>query len=78
VQAIAKLHNGPRDVVADKAEAKPRVGTKQTQLIALLETPTGVSLDEITAATGWQAHTVCGAISGALKKKLGLAVVSEK
>jgi len=70
VQAIAKLRSGPRDVVADKAEAKPakpRIGTKQTQLIALLETPTGASLDEITAATGWQVHT-----------KLGLAVVSEK
>ena len=30
-------------------------------------------------ATGWQAHTVCGAISGALKKKKrGLEVTSEK
>ena len=81
VQAIAKLRNGPRKVAAGTVEAKPakpRVGTKQTQLIALLETPTGASLDEIVAATGWQAHTVRGAISGTLKKKLGLAVVSEK
>ena len=81
VQAIAKLRNGPREVVADTVEAKqakPRVGTKQTQLIALLETPTGASLDEIVTATGWQSHTVRGAISGTLKKKLGLAVVSEK
>jgi hypothetical protein len=81
VQAIAKFRNGPREVAADTAEtkpAKPRVGTKKTQLIALLETPTGASLDEIVAATGWQAHTVRGAISGTLKKKLGLAVISEK
>ena len=35
-------------------------------------------LDEITAATGWQPHTVRGAIAGALKKKLGLEVTSEK
>jgi len=75
VQAIAKLRNCPREVVADTA--KPRSGTKQTQLIALLETPTGASLDEIVIATGWQAHTVRGAISGTLKKKLGLVVVSE-
>ena len=81
MQAIAKLRNGPREVAARTADAKPakpRVGTKQTQLIALLETPTGASLGEIVAATGWQAHTVRGAISGTLKKKLGLAVISEK
>lgn len=81
VQAIARLRSGPRDVGADTAvakPAKPRIGTKQTQLIALLENPTGASLDEITTVTGWQAHTVRGAISGTLKKKLGLAVVSEK
>ncbi len=81
VQAIAKLRNGPREVVADTTEAKPekpRAGTKQTQLIALLETPRGASLDELVAATGWQARSVRGAISGTLKKKLGLAAVSEK
>ena len=78
VQAIAKLRNGPREVVADTAETKPRIGTKQMHLIALLETATGASLDEIVAATGWQSHTVRGAISGTLKKKLGLAVVSER
>ncbi|OUS07868.1 hypothetical protein A9Q96_04835 [Rhodobacterales bacterium 52_120_T64] len=81
VQAIAKLRNGPREAVVDTVEdkpAKPRGGTKQTQLIDLIETPTGASLDEIVAATGWQAHTVRGAISGTLKKKLGLVVVSEK
>ena len=81
VQAIAKLRNAPREVAADTVEAKPakpRIGTKQTQLIVLLEAPTGASLDEIVAATSWQAHTVRGAISGTLKKKLGLAVVSEK
>jgi Protein of unknown function (DUF3489) len=32
----------------------------------------------VTKATGWQPHSVRGAISGALKKKLGLAVASDK
>ena len=81
VQAIAKLRNSSREVAAGSVEAKlvkPRGGTRQAQLIAMLETPTGSSLDEIVTATGWQAHTVRGAISGTLKKKLGLAVISEK
>ena len=63
------------------AAAQPkasRVGTKQDALIAMLRRPDGASIDEIIAATGWQPHTVRGAISGALKKKLGLAVASDK
>ena len=44
----------------------------------MLLAPGGASIDEIVAATGWQPHTVRGAIAGALKKKLRLAVTSEK
>ena len=56
----------------------PRAGTKQASLIAMLRAPDGATIEEITTATGWQAHTVRGAIAGALKKKLGLDVTSEK
>jgi len=56
----------------------PRSGTKQAQIISLLERPEGVTIAEIVAATSWQAHSVRGMISGALKKKLGLPVTSEK
>ena len=38
----------------------------------------GASIDEIVKALDWQPHTVRGAIAGALKKKLGLNVTSEK
>ena len=56
----------------------PRAGTKQAQIISLLERPEGATIAEIVAATSWQAHSVRGMISGALKKKLGLPVTSEK
>ena len=56
----------------------PREGTKQATLIAMLRAPEGATIEEITSATGWQSHTVRGAIAGALKKKLGLEVTSEK
>ena len=55
-----------------------RAGTKQAMLIALLQAPDGATMDTIMAATGWQAHTVRGAMSGALGKKLGLIVTSAK
>ena len=55
-----------------------RAGTKLAMLIALLQAPEGVTMDTIMAATGWQAHTVRGAMSGALGKKLGLIVTSAK
>ncbi len=61
-----------------KGPRKQRAGTKQARLIAMLETPEGGSLTEIATAFGWQPHTVRGAIAGALKKKLGLTVTSEK
>lgn len=55
-----------------------RAGTKQAQIIAMLQRPEGASIAEIVAATSWQAHTARGAISGALKKKLGLPITAEK
>ncbi len=44
----------------------------------MLQRPDGATIDQIVKATGWQRHTVRGAIAGALKKKLGLSVTSEK
>jgi hypothetical protein len=54
-----------------------RGGTKQAALIAMLRAPGGATLDEIVAATGWQKHTARGAMSGALKKRLGLTILAE-
>ena len=56
----------------------PRTGTKQAKLIEMLRADGGATIDEIVAATGWRPHTVRGAFAGALKKKLGLEVTSEK
>jgi hypothetical protein len=52
----------------------PRAGTKQAKLIELLKRPEGATVEQIAKATGWQHHTIRGAISGALKKKLGLKI----
>jgi hypothetical protein len=56
------------------AKPTPRAGTKQAQMIAMLKRPEGATVEQIAEVTGWQDHTIRGAISGALKKKLGLTI----
>ena len=55
-----------------------KTASKQDQVLALLRRQQGASIDEIIAATDWQAHSVRGFFSGAVKKRLGIDVVSEK
>jgi len=61
-----------------KTTRAPRTNTKQARLIEMLKRAKGATIDEIVEELDWQAHTVRGAIAGALKKKLGLDVTSEK
>ena len=55
---------------------RKRAATKADQILALLRQPSGATLQSITKATGWQAHSVRGFISGHLVKKTGLLVKS--
>ncbi len=55
----------------------PKAGSKLDALITALRRPNGATIAELMEATGWQAHSVRGAISGNLKKKLKLQVTSE-
>ena len=59
-------------------ERKTREGTKQALVIEMLRRPEGATIGEIVDATSWASHSVRGFMAGALKKKLGLAIGSEK
>ena len=52
-----------------------RPGTKLAALVMALRRPQGATSLQLMLATGWQQHTVRGAISGMLRKKLGLNVL---
>jgi hypothetical protein len=51
--------------------------SKQQILISLLKRPKGAAIEELMEATGWQRHSVHGTLSGVLKKRLGLPVITE-
>jgi hypothetical protein len=51
--------------------------SKQDVVLGLLRSKSGVSLDALIDATGWQAHSVRGFLSGVVKKKLSLDLQSE-
>jgi hypothetical protein len=80
--AAAEADTGSRRMQkTGKSKDKPRgtrVNSKQAQLIEMLKRPEGATIEEIVKKFDWQPHTVRGAIAGALKKKLGLDVASEK
>jgi hypothetical protein len=79
---------GDRDALIDQLwsaiEALPdpqsdaKRPSKQDAVIAMLQRPEGVTVDEVVSVTGWQRHTVRGVFSGTLKKKLGLTLASAK
>ena len=57
---------------------RQREGSKQALMIEMLKRPEGATIAQIMHETGWLAHTCRGAMAGALKKKLGLTITSEK
>ena len=52
-------------------------GTKTEMVVKNLKSTKGTTIAAMMEATGWQAHSVRGFLSGIVKKKLGLSVTSE-
>lgn len=76
--ARTQSHKGTskrQDPSAKKTMVRP--GTKLAAIVELLRRNNGATIAEMVDATRWQQHSVRGAISGSLKKKLGLTVASE-
>ncbi len=77
----ARKSASPQKTVPVRANGKQRPAapiTKTNQVIGLLRRSKGASIADLSTATGWQAHSVRGFLSGTVKKKMGLQVLSEK
>ena len=70
-----KAQKAPADPTA--TPAKQVVGTKVAVILKKLATAKGATLEQLMEATAWQAHSMRGYLSGTVKKKLGLALISE-
>jgi hypothetical protein len=68
----------PLAAISATIASQPKAGTKLSILIEALPQPNGATIEDLIVATGWQAHSIRGAMSGALKKDRGLIVTSEK
>lgn len=81
LQPLGRDQSGKPSLTRARAKNNPfdaRDGTKAARIIALLSRPSGATLTEIMAETGWQAHSVRGFISGQLSRRLGLRIKSFK
>jgi len=73
-----KATKGAKSAQAPKKATGTRQGSKTAKVLDLLKRSGGATLKELRKATGWQAHSVRGFLSGALGKRMGLTVTSTK
>jgi transposase len=76
--ATARTAKTATDGTARNGRPSRKPKTKLAQLEAMLRRPDGATIEQISKSLVWQAHSVRGAMSGALKKKQGLTITNEK
>lgn len=86
--ALGKRHPVPRgvqkmdspDALTKREATAPtiRSGTKLAEIVDAMKRPGGATIAQMMAGTGWQAHSVRGAISGMVRKRQGYEVLTEK
>ena len=77
-RSSSKRAAAPTAKATKASSGRPSPDTKQDRVVALLQQPGGAALDVLVNATGWQKHSVRGFLAGTVRKKLKLALISEK
>jgi hypothetical protein len=73
-----KAPKGAKKAKGAKKPGGAREGSKTATVLEMLKRPGGATAEALLKATGWQAHSLRGFLSGTVGKKMGLAVISTK
>lgn len=66
---LLKLPAAPAETPKESAPAPTRGPSRLATIVQHLQASTGASIADLCTATGWQAHSIRGAMAGALKRK---------